>query len=173
MAGIVFITGGARSGKSALALRLASEHKGKRAFVATMEPLDGELRARVEKHRMERGGGWDTFEEPRGVAETLGRIDGDYGAVVLDCLTLWLSNIMVEGMDARRETEALVAALKAMKTPVYVVSNEVGMGVVPDTPMGREFRDQAGALNQRVAAAAKEVYLAVSGIPVRIKGFLK
>lgn len=169
MGKITFITGGARSGKSSLALLGAAAHGKRRAFIATMRPLDDELKERVQRHRQERGDGWQTFEEPLDVAELLRSIDGRFDVVVLDCLTLWLCNVMLGGGDAEEETGKLVSALREMKTPVHVVSNELGMGVVPDNSLAREFRDAAGRLNQAVAGEASEVYLTVSGIPLRIK----
>jgi adenosylcobinamide kinase/adenosylcobinamide-phosphate guanylyltransferase len=169
MATVVFITGGARSGKSSLALSLAEQHGSRRAFVATMEPLDEELNERVLRHKGERADAWETFEEPVDVASALGRISGKFDAIVIDCLTLWLSNVMLAGRDAEKEMDALLASLRETRGTVYVVSNEIGMGIVPGNRMAREFRDLAGRLNQRVASEAAEAFLSVSGIPVRIK----
>jgi adenosylcobinamide kinase/adenosylcobinamide-phosphate guanylyltransferase len=169
MARVILITGGARSGKSSLALDLAERHGSRRAFVATMEPLDEELKERVLRHKRERDDAWETFEVPVDVASVLGRISGKFDAVVIDCLTLWLSNVMVAGGDVEGEMEGLLNALREARGTVYVVSNEIGMGIVPDNGMAREFRDIAGRLNQRVASEATEAYLSVSGIPVRIK----
>jgi len=167
---LTFITGGARSGKSSLALNLAEQQGARRAFVATMTPLDDELKRRVALHQAERGDGWETFEEPTEVAALLERIDNDgFSSVVLDCLTLWLSNIMHAGADVTGSCKALAGALSKMQTPVFVVSNELGMGVVPDNALAREFRDHMGRLNQLVAGVADEAYLVVSGIPVKIK----
>jgi len=167
---LTFITGGARSGKSSLALDLAEKLGSRRAFVATMDPLDDELKRRVELHKAERGDGWKTFEEPTDVSNLLEKIDENgFSAVVLDCLTLWLSNVMHAGADVTQSCDTLAASLLKMKTPVFVVSNELGMGVVPDNALARDFRDQMGRLNQLVARAADEVYLAVSGIPLQIK----
>ncbi len=170
MGRLTFITGGARSGKSSLALELAVKQGSRRAFVATMDPRDEELKQRVENHRTERGDGWDTFEEPVDIVPVLKKIDNErYDAVVLDCLTLWLSTVMLAGRNIEADCDALTETLSGMSTPVYVVSNELGMGVVPDNALAREFRDHMGRLNQLVARDANEVYMAVSGIPIRIK----
>lgn len=171
MGKLIFITGGARSGKSSFALGEASKAGGRRAFVATLEPMDDEMRKRVELHRDERGEGWETLEEPLKLAELFKELQGEYEVAVVDCLTLWLSNVMREGRGVSAEIDALAEAIdeaaKAMR--LYVVSNEVGMGIVPENEMAREFRDHAGILNQRVADIADEVFLMASGIPVRIK----
>jgi adenosylcobinamide kinase/adenosylcobinamide-phosphate guanylyltransferase len=169
MATVVFITGGARGGKSSLALSLAEQHGSRRACVATMEPLDDELKERVQRHKGERGDAWETFEEPVDVVSALGRISGKFDAVVIDCLTLWLSNVMLAGRDVEEEMEDLLSSLRETRGTVYVVSNEIGMGIVPGNRTAREFRDLAGRLNQRVASEAAEAYLSVSGIPVQIK----
>jgi len=171
MARLVFITGGARSGKSAFALRGASRAGGPKLFVATLEPLDEEMKRRVELHRAGRGDGWDTREEPLHLAGLLRGLRKGYDVAVIDCLTLWLSNVMRAGRDADKEMEELVSSLADAREciDVYVVSNEVGMGIVPGNEMARAFRDFAGALNQNVAALADEAYLMASGIPVRIK----
>ena len=167
---IYFITGGARSGKSAYAEKLALGLAGKRAYIATAQALDAEMAARIAKHQKDRGHAWDTYEEP--LAELLRKLSGRYEAVLLDCLTLWLSNIMAhtdgDGMVISR-SEELVAALRAFGGVCIVVSNEVGLGIVPDNPLARKFRDFAGILNQKVALAADEVYFTAAGIPVKIK----
>jgi adenosylcobinamide kinase/adenosylcobinamide-phosphate guanylyltransferase len=172
MGKLTFITGGARSGKSSFALKEAERAGGRRLFVATLEARDEEMKKRVERHVRERGDGWDTIEEPVYVAALLREASSVYDAAVLDCLTLWLSNVMHVGRNAEEDGDALVNALSQAKADVdiYVVSNEVGMGIVPVGEVAREFRDLAGTLNQKVARAADEVYMMASGIPVKIKG---
>jgi adenosylcobinamide kinase/adenosylcobinamide-phosphate guanylyltransferase len=172
MGKLTFITGGARSGKSSFALKEASSQAGKRAFVATLEPRDEELRKRVERHRAERGAEWNTFEEPLELADLLKRLNSEYDVVLIDCLTLWLSNVMHTERDVEKEISKLTTSIKRVKKSVrlFVVSNEVGMGIVPENALARAFRDHAGTLNQRVASIADEVCLMASGIPVKIKG---
>ncbi len=169
---IYFITGGARSGKSAFAEKLSGELTGKRAYFATGQALDSEMAERIEIHRKERGILWDTYEEPLAVAELLAKPGNKYDIVLLDCLTLWLSNSMAhtDGDDAvTSRSDELVKAIKDFGGACIVVSNEVGLGIVPDNPLARKFRDFAGMLNQKVARIADEVYLMASGIPVKIK----
>jgi adenosylcobinamide kinase/adenosylcobinamide-phosphate guanylyltransferase len=169
---IYFITGGARSGKSAFAEKLAKGTAGKRAYIATAQALDPEMAAKIEKHRLDRGTAWDTYEEPLAVDELMRKISGRYQVVLLDCLTLWLSNVMAhaDGDEAvMGRSRELVAALEEFPGSCIVVSNEVGLGIVPDNPLARKFRDFAGMLNQKVAQAADEVYFTASGIPVKIK----
>ena len=169
---ISFITGGARSGKSAFAEKIAAGRAGKRAYLATAQALDAEMVARIEHHRQRRGSSWDTFEEPLAVAELLAKLSGRYEVVLLDCLTLWLSNVMAhsDGDDAvYRQSDLLVDAIKNSASTCIVVSNEVGLGIVPDNALARRFRDLAGFVNQRVAQAADEAYLLTSGIPLKIR----
>lgn len=166
---IVFVTGGARSGKSSFVLSLASKLPGKKAFIATAEPLDEEMRGRIERHKKERNAAsWKTFEEPNSAAERLEKLKG-YDAVVLDCLTLWLSNVLRRGKGVKSEIKKLLSAIKSFDKNLYIVSNEVGMGIVPDNAAAREFRDLSGRLNREVARAADEVYIIVSGMPVKVK----
>ncbi len=168
---IVFVTGGARSGKSRFALSEALKIAGKKAFIATAEAADNEMAERIERHRKDRGDGWRTFEEPVRVGRLVEKIDGEYAVVVIDCLTLWLTNVMMSDLDAEKETRRMLAALRAVKeSSVFIVSNEVGMGIVPENELARRFRDLAGRLNQKVAALADEVYVMFSGVPVKIKG---
>lgn len=162
------ITGGARSGKSSFALKEAERLPGNRAFIATMEPGDDELRQRIARHQAERGPGWETFEEPLSVPRLFAQLQG-YSVVLVDCLTLWLANLMQAGIDPEKKTDELLAAAAKAASPVFLVSNEVGMGIVPENALARQFRDQAGFMNRRVAATADEVYLVVAGIAVRIK----
>jgi len=169
---LYFITGGARSGKSSFAEKLAHGMTGKRAYIATGQALDAEMSARIEKHRIKRGNSWDTFEEPLAVAELLRKLTNRYQIVLIDCLTLWLSNVMAhtdgDGAVAVRSDE-LVKAAKDFRGVCIIVSNEVGLGIVPDNPLARKYRDFAGILNQQVAQASDEVYFTASGIPLKIK----
>jgi adenosylcobinamide kinase/adenosylcobinamide-phosphate guanylyltransferase len=166
----LLIGGGARSGKSRYALARALSLGQRRLFVATAEPFDDEMRLRIARHRDERGGAFDTVEEPLALPEVLA--DRDHDVILVDCLTLWLSNLLVRGMEAdaaARRVDALVEALRARRAHVVLVSNEVGMGLVPETPLGRAFRDLAGSAHQRLAAIADEVYLAAMGLVLRLR----
>jgi adenosylcobinamide kinase / adenosylcobinamide-phosphate guanylyltransferase len=166
---ITFVFGGARSGKSSFALKSASEMEGRKAYIATAQALDDEMKERIEKHKQERSSAWDTFEEPLHIPALLGGMTGKYGAVVIDCLTLWLSNLMHHGSDIEAEMEALIASARSCDAPLFVISNEVGLGIVPENRMARIFRDYAGVMNRRVASASDNVYLLAAGIPVKIK----
>ena len=164
---VILIGGGSRSGKSRYALELAQQRGARRPmFLATAQALDGEMAERIRKHREERGDGFVTLEEPFELAAAL-RALPDCDTVVVDCLTLWVSNLMLAGRGI--PTEELIAAARATAATVVFVSNEVGCGIVPENALARQFRDLAGALNQRVAAAADEVYWMVFGIPVKVK----
>ncbi|MBM4135636.1 MAG: bifunctional adenosylcobinamide kinase/adenosylcobinamide-phosphate guanylyltransferase [Nitrospira sp.] len=169
---IVFITGGARSGKSLFALAEASKINGKKAYIATAEALDEEMRQRIENHKRHRGDEWITYEEPLKIADVVKEIEGKYSVIVIDCLTLWLSNIMHSNLDISYKIENFVDTLRITchASRIYIVSNEVGMGIVPENEMARRFRDMAGFLNQRIAEIADEVYLLVSGISLKVKG---
>jgi adenosylcobinamide kinase / adenosylcobinamide-phosphate guanylyltransferase len=169
---LCFITGGARSGKSSFAEKLARGATGTPTYIATAQALDVEMAARIARHREERGEAWDTIEEPLAVAELLGKLSGRRRVVLLDCLTLWLGNIMAQadGDEAvQTAAEKLVEAMRAFEGVCIVVSNEVGLGIVPDNPLARRYRDLAGVLNQMAAQAADEVYLTTAGIPLRLK----
>ncbi|WP_207904404.1 bifunctional adenosylcobinamide kinase/adenosylcobinamide-phosphate guanylyltransferase [Rhodovulum bhavnagarense] len=168
MAQIILVTGGARSGKSSHAEARARALPGARLYIATARAEDAEMRARIARHVADRGEGWITIEAPIDLAGALDRCDGR-GPRLVDCLTLWLSNLMLEGRDWEPEAEHLVAALARQKSPVILVSNEVGMGIVPDNALARAFRDAQGWLNQRVARVAHEVEFVVSGLPMRVK----
>jgi len=168
---LVLVGGGARSGKSRFALARGAALGARRLFVATAEPSDDEMRDRIARHRAERGAGFETREEPRALPEALAA-DSGHDVVVVDCLTIWISNLLVGGategdLDAR--VTDLLDALARRRAPVVMVSNEVGMGLVPETPLGRVFRDVVGRAHQRVAAAADEIYLAAMGVVVRLR----
>ncbi|HXJ81295.1 MAG TPA: bifunctional adenosylcobinamide kinase/adenosylcobinamide-phosphate guanylyltransferase [Candidatus Methylomirabilis sp.] len=166
------ILGGAKSGKSRRALALGQEWRGPVAFLATAEPLDAHMRARIARHQAERPRGWTTVEEPLDIAAACRRLAGRHDVAIIDCLTLWVSNRMLRG-DADEATLAaaddLVKVMSERVLSLIVVSNEVGEGVVPATESGVRFRDLLGSVNQRVAAAADRVTLMVAGIPVSIK----
>ncbi len=173
MSRLIFVTGGARSGKSGFAAWLAEGAGGRPTYLATATPDDSEMSARIERHKSERGDGWDTVEEPLEVAEALAGIKAN-GALVLDCITLWLTNLLMEDLEgfegvAVEKAGELVRALKEFDGTAIVVSNEVGMGIVPENALARRFRDVAGTVNRMLADAASEVYLVVSGLPVKIK----
>lgn len=170
------VLGGARSGKTRRALALAEQARW-RVFVATAEAFDAEMEQRIAQHRTERGAGWATVEAPLELAATIERLSGDTqaagradeAAIVIDCLTLWLSNLMHAGRDVAAETDRLIGALGACPVPVVMVSNEVGYGIVPDNRLGRAFRDAQGRLNQSIAATAGAVELVVAGLSMRLK----
>jgi adenosylcobinamide kinase/adenosylcobinamide-phosphate guanylyltransferase len=177
MSQTIFITGGARSGKSRFAEQTAHNFGAPLCYLATAQSLDDEMGQRIGKHQQRRGDAWHTIEEPLQLAETLANYDGAYNAVLIDCLTLWLSNLLMlhEYLGAKANERILEdvlhlsEALRGMKTPVIVVSNEVGMGIVPENRLARIFRDIAGQANQIIASAADEAWLVASGIPLRLK----
>ncbi len=179
---IIFITGGARSGKSSFALNEASKLKGQKAYIATAEALDSEMKERIEKHKKDRGSDWNTYEEPLKIASVLSGIKDKYGVVIIDCLTIWLSNIMLQSKQPENAINEFLQVLGSLSSSsrlnslngfnglnLFIVSNEVGMGIVPDNELTRKFRDFAGILNQKVAEAADDVYLVTAGIPIKIK----
>jgi adenosylcobinamide kinase/adenosylcobinamide-phosphate guanylyltransferase len=164
---IILIGGGSRSGKSRQALNLARQLGGRLAFVATAQALDEEMRERIVVHQQQRGQDFTTIEEPLALASAINRHSADFDAIVIDCLTLWLSNIATS--DVEPETAKLLEASLASPAQVILVTNEVGCGIVPDNPVARRFRDDAGRLNQRVAEVAAEVYWMVFGCAMRVK----
>jgi adenosylcobinamide kinase/adenosylcobinamide-phosphate guanylyltransferase len=164
------VLGGARSGKSAFAERLATDTGLERHYIATGRAYDDEMRQRIARHRDDRGPSWITHEEPVTLAETLRALDAPGRVVLVDCLTLWVTNLMMEGADIPAQAAALVAQLLASRATVILVSNEVGLGIVPENRMAREFRDHAGRLHQQIAAVAGEVFFVAAGLPLRMKG---
>ncbi|SIS84756.1 bifunctional adenosylcobinamide kinase/adenosylcobinamide-phosphate guanylyltransferase [Paracoccus saliphilus] len=160
---ITLVTGGARSGKSALAERLVARHDLPWIYIATAESRDGEMEERILQHQQRRGERWNTIEEPVALDRALRDSDGR-GVRLVDCLTLWLANC---GESA--DIEALILTLRQQCTPVVLVTNELGLGVVPDNAMARRFRDQHGWMNQAVAEVADEVWMSVSGQPLQLK----
>lgn len=164
----ILITGGARSGKSGIAETKTRELGQHAVYIATAEAHDAEMAARIAEHRARRGAGWTTRAEPIDLVAALEATDGQ-GPRLVDCLTMWLTNLMIAERDWRTECHALVRALPGQKDPVVIVTNEVGGGIVPDNALAREFRDAAGLLNQWVAAVADEVHLAVAGLPLKVK----
>jgi adenosylcobinamide kinase/adenosylcobinamide-phosphate guanylyltransferase len=164
------VLGGARSGKSAFAERLVRDSTLKRIYLATATPGDAEMRARIAHHRLGRGDGWRTIEEPLELTPTLVLESAKDCAVLVDCLTLWLSNLMHAGRDTDAEIQRLAEWLSHAQNPVVLVSNEIGLGLVPDTPLGRRFRDAQGRLNQAVAAVVPNVVFVAAGLPLRLKG---
>lgn len=173
---IIFITGGARSGKSTFAMTEAEKIEGDQLYIATAEPLDDEMKERIQKHRDERGALWDTIEEPIEITSVLSGLDRKYNVVLIDCVTIWLSNVILDnetshkdGVDQR--IDDLIDRLGKIDgtVTIFIVSNEVGMGIVPDNQLAREFRDVAGKMNQQIAGISDKVYMIVSGIPIKVK----
>jgi adenosyl cobinamide kinase/adenosyl cobinamide phosphate guanylyltransferase len=164
---LTLILGGARSGKSRHAEALAMRVAGPWTYLATAEIHDEEMQARIAEHRARRGESWITVEAALDLAGAIAAARGN--AVLVDCLTLWLSNLMHAGRDLDAETAELEAALDAASVPVFLVSNEVGLGIVPENALARRFRDAAGRLHQRLAARADHVLLMVAGLPLTVK----
>ncbi len=164
------VLGGARSGKSAFAQKAAEDGAGvgRPVLIATGQAFDDEMAERIARHQADRGESWTTVEAPLELAEAIAALSADAVAVV-DCLTLWLSNLMLAERDVEAAASALVQAVAACPARLWLVSNEVGLGIVPETPLGRRFRDEAGRLHQRLAAAADEVYFVAAGLPLRMK----
>jgi adenosylcobinamide kinase / adenosylcobinamide-phosphate guanylyltransferase len=165
---VMLITGGARSGKSRRAELRVLSYPGAPVYIATAQAFDTEMEQRISLHRARRGPQWQLREAPLDLVSALSDTDGG-GARLVDCLTLWLSNMMHAGCDWQVESKRLVAELKRQTSPVVLVTNEVGLGIVPDNALARAFRDAAGLLNQRIAEAADEVEFVVSGLPLKVK----
>jgi adenosylcobinamide kinase/adenosylcobinamide-phosphate guanylyltransferase len=163
------VLGGARSGKSAFAERLVVDSTATRIYLATATGGDDEMRDRIAHHRARRGDGWRTIEEPLALVDTLSREDQVSTAIVVDCLTLWLSNLMHASKDVEAETRRLATFLREARANIVLVSNEIGLGLVPETPLGRAFRDAQGRLNQAVATAVANVAFIAAGLPLWLK----
>ena len=166
---MILIGGGSRSGKSIEALRKLRQAGPRMGFIATATPCDEEMRDRIGRHRAERGPDITTWEDPMAIAERILAEDGRYDAIVVDCLTLWLSNLMWSESDIEAETEKLLQVAAHAVTQTIFVTNEVGCGIVPENALARRFRDEAGRLNQRFAERASEVYWMVFGLGLRVK----
>jgi adenosylcobinamide kinase/adenosylcobinamide-phosphate guanylyltransferase len=167
---LTLIGGGARSGKSRHALALARQCGSRLAFVATAGAGDDEMRDRIARHRQERGNEFTTFEEPLAISTLLDAQGSRFDAVLIDCLTLWLSNLLCAGVTTiEEECRSLIESAVAAPARVLLVTNEVGCGIVPENALARQFRDLAGTLNQMAAQAAEEVYWLAFGIPLKVK----
>jgi len=162
------VLGGARSGKTVFAQAQAEAAAARPTLIATAQAFDDEMRIRIERHRAERGDRWTTIEAPLDLTAALAALTAD-DAVVVDCLTLWLSNLMHAQADIEASVRDLVIALAACPARVWLVSNEVGQGIVPDNALARRFRDEAGWMHQRLAASADAVFLIVASLPLRLK----
>ncbi|MGI8725621.1 MAG: bifunctional adenosylcobinamide kinase/adenosylcobinamide-phosphate guanylyltransferase [Methyloceanibacter sp.] len=167
-AGLTLVLGGARSGKSRYAESLIAALPRPWVYIATAEARDDEMAARIAAHRARREAGWQTVEAPHELPEALAAVP-EGAAVLVDCLTLWLSNVMLGSFDVGNMTHRLEAALAARSGRTVLVSNEVGLGIVPDNPLGRSFRDCQGVLNQRMAPIADHVVLMIAGLPMTVK----
>jgi adenosylcobinamide kinase / adenosylcobinamide-phosphate guanylyltransferase len=161
------VLGGARSGKSKYAEQLLTRHAAPWVYIATAQPFDDEMRSRIADHRMRRGDQWRTIEEPIALSDALDREAAR--PVLIDCLTLWLTNLTLGGHDIASATSDLAAALRRRRKSTVLVSNEVGLGIIPQTSMGRSFRDDAGRLNQLIAAEASHVVFMIAGLPMTLR----
>jgi adenosylcobinamide kinase / adenosylcobinamide-phosphate guanylyltransferase len=171
---LTLVLGGARSGKSRHAEAVIEGRAARAIYLATAEARDGEMAERIERHRARRAAArstirWRTIEEPLALAPCLAKLAHPDCPILVDCLTLWLSNLMLAGRDVAAETAGLVAAIPSLAGPIVLVANEVGLGIVPDTALGRAFRDHAGLLNQSLATAADHVVFLAAGLPLVLK----
>ena len=167
MSHLTLVLGGARSGKSRYAEGLAAKRRGRKTYIATAEAIDSEMHKRIAKHRQQRGKGWETREAPLDLVEALAACKANF--VLIDCITVWIGNLMHHGRDVRAEVERLCETLTRTKTRVVVVSNEVGLGIVPENALARAFRDEQGFANQRIAEVADEVIFVAAGLPLLLK----
>lgn len=165
----LLVLGGARSGKSRFAQGRAEALTGKLVYLATAQAFDEEMRERIALHCADRGPRWSTVEAPLELAETITACSTPKTVVLVDCLTLWASNLMLAERDAAAATEGLICAVSAARGPVILVANEVGLGIVPDNALARRFRDVAGRINQVMAAATDEVVMMFAGLPLALK----
>ena len=167
---ITLIGGGSRSGKSSFGLTYARNRGQRLAFIATAQAFDAEMGERIAKHQSDRGRDFITFEEPAAVADLIGKINTSFDAILVDCLTLWLSNLLLAGCThLNEELEKLISISSHSAATIVFITNEVGCGIVPENALARRFRDEAGRLNQMVAAASIDVYWMVFGLPLHIK----
>jgi adenosylcobinamide kinase/adenosylcobinamide-phosphate guanylyltransferase len=167
---LIFICGGSRSGKSSKAIEMALARAERPAFIATAEALDEEMAERIAHHREERGNRFETYEVPVDVAGALREAQPLHPVVIVDCLTLWLSNVMLrDGLNLAEESRKLIETLRVFPGTVIAVSNEVGCGIVPENALARQFRDESGRLNAAIAAVSDEVYWMVFGCALRVK----
>jgi adenosylcobinamide kinase/adenosylcobinamide-phosphate guanylyltransferase len=166
---VTLVLGGARSGKSRYAEALLERGPGPCVYLATAEPGDPEMAERIRRHRARRGGRWSTLEAPLDLVGALQAAARPDRGVLVDCLTLWLANLLAARRDPERESGALLTSLAGLSGPVVFVSNEVGMGIVPENALARRFRDHAGKLHQGLAEAADDVALVVAGLPLHLK----
>lgn len=168
---LTFMLGGASSGKSACAEEIVNSAGRPKVYIATAQAFDDEMRQKIAAHIAQRGDGWTTVEAPFDPAAVLRTQDSAH-VVLLDCVTLWLTNVLLAGRDVAAEGDALLAALRACPCPVVVVSNEVGMGIVPDNALSRQFRAAQGRINRQLAAQADCVVTVMAGLPLVLKGAL-
>ncbi|NNK84521.1 MAG: bifunctional adenosylcobinamide kinase/adenosylcobinamide-phosphate guanylyltransferase [Desulfobacterales bacterium] len=169
----IFITGGCKSGKSRHAIELSEEISTiKRIFIATCSPLDDEMKERIDRHKQERDKSWQTVEAPIELSIEINKNDGNGGVILIDCLTLWINNLLMENKNPdiiNQHIEKLICTIQETKSPIILVSNEVGTGIVPENKLARQFRDLAGLTNQKIAECADSVIWMVAGIPITIK----
>ena len=171
--GCALFIGGAKSGKSRIALDICNKLAGKKIFLATAQALDDEMEKRIEQHKEDRGDDWTTVEEPLNITERLREFDNPDTVIVLDCITLWLNNLFMACSESVQQVhesiDALIEQLSQTKGIIVIVSNEVGMGIVPENDLARMYRDVAGSLNQKIARVIRKVVAVMVGIPVVLK----
>jgi len=168
---LVFIIGGMKSGKTKFALKEGEKNRGKNLYyIATARAIDKEMKKRIEKHKKERGSKWITIEEPLNLEKAITKIP-ENSSVVVDCLTTWITNLLVEGYDYRKFVQSFMKVLQKAKKSlhIFIVANEVGLGIVPETELGRKFVDLAGTINQRIMKLSDSAYLMIAGTPLKIK----
>ncbi len=170
---LTLVLGGSKSGKSQYAQNLSETYPAPRLFIATARALDEEMKQKIERHKKQRGPGWCTIEEPLEIANAVEHNSNKYSVILIDCITLWISNMILKREVNQDEFEIqvnnLCKALEKALCPVIVVSNEVGMGIVPDTPLSRKFREYSGLANQQIAKTVDRVTLCVAGLPLHLK----
>jgi adenosylcobinamide kinase/adenosylcobinamide-phosphate guanylyltransferase len=165
----LLVLGGARSGKSRYAEKRILAASDNPVYIATAQAFDDEMVERIAHHRRDRGAAWRTIETPVDLSQAITGERENRAAILVDCLTLWTSNLLLAGLDTDGATDALLAAIKSYPGPLALVSNEVGLGIVPDNALGRRFRDAAGRMNQAVAALVDEVQFVAAGLPLKLK----